>query len=74
MLTYHKQIDKRTTMKNQNRSAALGPNLIVTWAVCDWHPFRVVLCQAYRGLTGCFLLLRIFSVGMSVSPHAFFLS
>ena len=24
MLTYHKQIDKRTTMKNQNRSAALG--------------------------------------------------
>ena len=22
--TYHKQIDKRTTMKNQNRSAALG--------------------------------------------------
>ena len=25
MLAYHKQIDKRTTMKNQNRSAALGP-------------------------------------------------
>ena len=24
MLTYHKQINKRTTMKNQNRSAALG--------------------------------------------------
>ena len=24
MLTNHKQIDKRTTMKNQNRSAALG--------------------------------------------------
>ena len=24
MLTYHKQIYKRTTMKNQNRSAALG--------------------------------------------------
>ena len=24
MLTYHKQIDKRTTMKNQNRSALLG--------------------------------------------------
>ena len=24
MLTYHKQIDRRTTMKNQNRSAALG--------------------------------------------------
>ena len=24
MLTYYKQIDKRTTMKNQNRNAALG--------------------------------------------------
>ena len=24
MLTFHKQIDKRTTMKNQKRSAALG--------------------------------------------------
>ena len=24
MLAYHKQIDKRTTMKSQNRSAALG--------------------------------------------------
>ena len=24
MLIYHNQIDKRTTMKNQNRSAALG--------------------------------------------------
>ena len=24
MLTYYEQIDKRTTMKNQNRSAALG--------------------------------------------------
>ena len=24
MLTYHKQIDKRITIKNQNRSAALG--------------------------------------------------
>ena len=26
------------------------PNLRVTWAVGDLHPFRVVLCQAYRGL------------------------
>ena len=24
MLAYHKQIDKRATMKNQNRSAAMG--------------------------------------------------
>ena len=49
------------------------PNLIVTWAVGDWHPFRVVLGQAYRGLTGCLLLLRIFSVGISVSPHVCFI-
>ena len=32
---------------------------------------QVVLGQAYRGLTGVFLLLRIFSVGISVSPHVF---
>ena len=30
----------------------------------------VVLGQAYRGLIGGFLLLRIFSVGISVSPHS----
>ena len=30
--------------------------------------FRIVLGQAYRGLGGGFLLLRIFSVGISVSP------
>ena len=40
MLTYHKQIDKRTTMKNQNRSAALGrpvTKLPFKWVVgwCD---------------------------------------
>ena len=29
----------------------------------------IVLGQAYRGLTGGFLLLRIFSVAISVSPH-----
>ena len=38
----------------------------------EWHPFRVVVGQAYRGLTGGFLLLRIFSVGISVSPHVCF--
>ena len=38
------------------------------------HPFRVVLDQAYRGLTGGFLLLQIFSVTISVSPHVFYLS
>ena len=37
--------------------------------VGDWHPFRVVLGQAYRGLAGGFLLLRIFGVAISVSPH-----
>ena len=38
----------------------------VTWT-------QVVLGQAYRGLTGGFLLLRIFSVGISVSPHVCFI-
>ena len=37
------------------------------------HPFRVVLGRAYRGLTGGFLLLRNFSVTISVSPHARFI-
>ena len=39
----------------------------------DWHPFRVVLCRAYRGLTGGFLLLRNFIVAISVSPHVCFI-
>ena len=30
----------------------------------NWHPLRVVLGQAYRGLTGGFLLRRIFSVSI----------
>ena len=34
---------------------------------------RVVLGQAYRGLTGEFLLLQIFSVGISVSPRVCFI-
>ena len=29
--------------------------------------------QAYRGLNGGFLLLRIFSVAISVSPHVCFI-
>ena len=33
---------------------------------------RVVLGQAYRGLPGGFLLLRIFSVGVSVCPNVFY--
>ena len=37
--------------------------------VGDWHPFLVVLGQAYRDLTGGFLLLRNFSVAISVGPH-----
>ena len=32
----------------------------------------IVLGQAYRGLTGGFLLLRNFSVAISVSPHVCF--
>ena len=39
----------------------------------DGHPFRVVLVRAYRGLTGGFLLLRNFSVAISVSPHVCFI-
>ena len=35
--------------------------------------FRVVIGQAYRGLTGTFLLLRIFSVAISVSLHVCFI-
>ena len=36
--------------------------------VCD-----IVLGRAYRGLTGGFLLLRNFSVAISVSPHVWFI-
>ena len=32
-----------------------------------------MLGQAYRGLTGGFLLLQVFSVGISVSPHVCFI-
>ena len=35
--------------------------------------FQVVLGRAYRGLTGGFLLLRNFSVAISVSPHVCFI-
>ena len=49
------------------------PSLIVTWTVGDWHSFRVVLGQVYRGLTGGVLLLRIFSVAISVSPQVCFI-
>ena len=48
------------------------PYLLVTQMV-DVCPFRVVLGQVYRGLTGGFLLLRIFSVATSVSPHVCFI-
>ena len=36
------------------------------------NPFRVVLGRDYRGLTGEFLLLRNFSVRISVSPYVCF--
>ena len=39
----------------------------------DDFDFRVVLGRAYRGLTGGFLLLWNFSVGISVSPHVCFI-
>ena len=50
----------------------LKPTLIVTWAVGDWHKFRVISGHVYRGLSGGFRLLRIFSVAISVSPQACF--
>ena len=49
-----------------------GPDLMVEWAVGDWHPLWVVLGRACRGLAGGFLLLWIFSVAISVSPHVCF--
>ena len=39
----------------------------------DINPFRVVLGWPYRGFTGGFLLLQIFSVAISVSPHVCFI-
>ena len=45
--------------------------LRVTRAVGD--PFRDILGRTYRGLTGGFLLLRNFSVAISVSPHICFI-
>ena len=41
----------------------------------SFGPFRVSLkiVRAYRGLTGWFLLLRNFSVAISVSPHVCFI-
>ena len=37
MLAYHKQIDKRTTMKNQNRSAALGRPAMKLLGGLNWY-------------------------------------
>ena len=42
--------------------------------VKQFRLIRVVLGRAYRGLTGEFLLLRNFSVTISVSPHVCFIS
>ena len=42
-------------------------------AVGGWRPFRVVLGRACRGLTGGFLLLRNFSVAVSVGPRDCFI-
>ena len=50
----------------------LEPCLRVTRAVGGWHPFRVVLGRACRGLTGGFLLLRNFGVAVSLGPHVCF--
>ena len=39
----------------------------------DTYPFRAVLGQAYRGLTGGFLFLRNFNAAISVNPHVCFM-
>ena len=49
-----------------------GPGLGVARAVGDWHPFRVVSGRACCGLAGGFLLLRNFSVAISVDPGVCF--
>ena len=36
-----------------------------------WHPFRVVLGQAYRDLTGGFLLLRKIAVHLAVAGDVY---
>ena len=36
------------------------------------YPFRVALGQAYRRLTGGYLVHQIFSVAISASPHVCF--
>ena len=46
----------------------------VSRAVGDRHPFRVILGRAHSGLTGGFPLLRNFSVAISMSPLACFIS
>ena len=48
------------------------PYLRVARAVGGWHPFRVVLGWACRGLADGFLLLQSFGVAISVSPHVCF--
>ena len=42
---------------------------ILTFMIKENSFIRFVVVQAYRGLTSEFLLLRIFSVAISVSPH-----
>ena len=43
-------------------------------AVGDWHPFRYVYGRACCGLAGGFLLLRNFSVAISVGPNVCFVN
>ena len=42
-------------------------------SIRPFKAFRVIVGWAYRGLTVGFLLLRIFSVAISVSPHVCFI-
>ena len=46
--------------------------LLFTIGVAEWPTNWERVGQAYRGLSGGFVLLRIFSVAVSVSPHVCF--
>ena len=62
-------------MNPNSHTPHLQAQLAFAWhnRLGDWHPFRVVLVWAYRGLTGGFLLLQNFSVAIVVSPHVCFI-
>ena len=55
------------------QTAEMNCNINLNLDKIRCNPFRVVLGRAYHGLTGGLLLLRNFSVAISVSPHVCFI-